>query len=332
MPNNSDYQLNSLLISRFRPGVEDRVKDVDGLMFHYTSPSGLLSILENNEVFFTDIRFLNDKSEDIYLVKLILDILDKNKHKYPYVSEVVNKLFKNHKISDLRNLKIINIDYYTPLKFIPRRKFVFCTTTDADLLNMWNYYVHDGRYQGYNIGFNVEKLLKSLDSKKPKTIDPFSVIYGKVLYDSKKQKKEIFDLFNRMENSIKTASDKSKEIDFYVMNLRSYIDSYGAFYKNPSFSQEKEFRFCIEIDDERLKQEKPHYSSTVNTRMRCAYRVANGLIVPYISVKFNKDAVSTIHMSPMTEFQIAKESIREVLNDYHYNSVQVRKSTIPIRF
>ena len=67
MLNNSDYQLNSLLISRFRPGVEDSVKDVDGLMFHYTSPSGLLSILENNEVFFTDIRFLNDKSEDIHI-------------------------------------------------------------------------------------------------------------------------------------------------------------------------------------------------------------------------------------------------------------------------
>ena len=82
MPNNSDYQLNSLLINRFRPGVEDSVKDVDGLMFHYTSPGGLLSILENNEVFFTDIRFLNDKSEDIYLVKLILDILDKNRNNY----------------------------------------------------------------------------------------------------------------------------------------------------------------------------------------------------------------------------------------------------------
>ena len=66
--------------------------------------------------------------------------------------------------------------------------------------------------------------------------------------------------------------------------------------------------------------------------MKYDYRTSNGLIVPYIAVEFEKEAVSTIHMSPMTEFQIAKESIREVLNDYHYNGVQVRKSTIPIRF
>ena len=332
MLENGDYQLNSLLINRFKPGVEDSVKDEDGLMFHYTSPDGLLSIIANNEVYFTDIRFLNDKSEDIYLVKLILDIFEKNKKDYPYVSDVIYKLFKNHQTNDLRNLKIINIDYYTPLKFTPRRKFVFCTTTDADLLNMWNYYVHEGKYQGYNIGFNVEKLLKSLDSDTSKSIDPFSVVYGNFLYDSRKQKEEILHLFNRMEDNINKASDKSKEIDYYVMDLRSYIDSYGAFYKNPSFAQEKEFRFCIEIDDDRLNQKKSHYSGTTNKKMNCRYRVSYGLIVPYIAVKFNKDAVSTIHMSPMIEYQIAKESIREVLEDYHYERVRVWKSKIPIRF
>ena len=328
MLKDKDNQFNSLLINTFEPGVEGKFKDRNRLKYHYTSPEALLSILQNNEVFFTDIRFLNDKSEDIFLVKMLLETLEENRKVYPNVEEVINYLLKKHELNDLLDLEVINIDYATPLEFIPRRKFVFCTTTDGDLLNMWNYYVHNGRYQGYNIGFNAEKLIKVLDSKKPGTIDPFSVVYGNVLYDTKKQKKEILHLFDRIEYGV----NRTKDIDYYVLELRSYIDSYGAFFKNPSFSQEKEYRICIEIDDERLKREKPHVSSSINTRMRCSFRVSNGFIVPYIAVKFNKDAISTIRISPMTEFQIAKESLREVLNDYHYEGVQIYKSKIPVRF
>ena len=66
--------------------------------------------------------------------------------------------------------------------------------------------------------------------------------------------------------------------------------------------------------------------------MKYDYRTSNGLIVPYIAVEFEKEAVSTIHMSPMTEFQIAKESLRELLNDSHYDGVRIWESGIPIRF
>lgn len=328
MADNSNYQFNSLLIRTFQPGAEDNAKNTDKLKYHYTSPDALLSILKNQKIFFTDIRFLNDKSEDIYLVKLILDLLDENEKEYPTVREVTNELFKNNKNSDLQSLNVINIDYSVPLNYIPMRKFVFCTTTETDQLNMWNYYVHNGKYQGYNIGFNIEKLLKSFDTEEPRTADPFKVVYGKVLYDKKKQYEEILRLFEEIE----IRKNFSQSLDYIVVQLRYYIDSYGAFFKNPSFKAEKEYRICIEIDDERLKKDKSHFSGTHNRKMKYDYRTSNGLIVPYIAVEFEKEAVSTIHMSPMTEFQIAKESLREVLNDYHYDGVQIWKSQIPIRF
>jgi len=66
--------------------------------------------------------------------------------------------------------------------------------------------------------------------------------------------------------------------------------------------------------------------------MKYDCRTSNGLIVPYIAVEFEKDALSTIHMSLMTEFQIAKESLRELLNDSHYYGVRIWESGIPIRF
>ena len=49
------------------------------------------------------------------------------------------------------------------------RYYVFCTSTKVDSLNMWNYYLKNGKYQGYNIGISLEKMLhyiESLDLKK----------------------------------------------------------------------------------------------------------------------------------------------------------------------
>ena len=88
-----DYTFNSLLINTFKPGSEENPKEKNKLKYHYTSPNALLSILKNQQIYFTDIRFLNDKSEDIYLVKLILDLLDENEKEYPNVREVTNVLF-----------------------------------------------------------------------------------------------------------------------------------------------------------------------------------------------------------------------------------------------
>ena len=322
------YRFNSLLINVFKPGFENVHKDKKKLKHHYTSPDALLSILKNQVIFFTDIRFMNDKSEDIYLVKLILDVLDETKEQYPTVLEVTNELFKNNRISDLKNLNVINIDYSVPIKYIPMRKFVFCTTTESDLLNMWNYYVHNGKYQGYNIGFNTEKLLKSFDTEDSNITDPFRVVYGNVLYDPKKQKQEIINLFEEIEIGKKY----SESIEKVIVELRHYIDSYGAFFKNPSFKTEDQYRICIESDEERLKKDKSNFSGIHNKKMKYDYRTSNGLIVPYIAVEFEKEAISRINMSPMTEYEIAKESIREVLSDYHYDGVQIYKSKIPIRF
>ena len=33
------------------------------IVYHYTSPKAFLSILENKQVWFTDVRYMNDKSE-----------------------------------------------------------------------------------------------------------------------------------------------------------------------------------------------------------------------------------------------------------------------------
>ena len=89
----TDYKLifHSPLIKSFssRNNEEDDV--LNKIVYHYTSPSAFLSIIQSQTLRFTDIRYLNDKSEGIYFVKLLLDFMDSYRNEYPLFNEVINQ-------------------------------------------------------------------------------------------------------------------------------------------------------------------------------------------------------------------------------------------------
>lgn len=53
-----------------------------------------------------------------------------------------------------------------------KRKYILCASSNADTVAMWNYYVKNNAYQGYNLGINVEGLTASIknDIKNPEII------------------------------------------------------------------------------------------------------------------------------------------------------------------
>ena len=57
------------MINEYRPNETVIKKEKEPLKYHYTSPEGLLSILENGCLHFTDIGYCNDKAEKIFVVK-----------------------------------------------------------------------------------------------------------------------------------------------------------------------------------------------------------------------------------------------------------------------
>lgn len=50
----------------------------DGTLYHYTNLSGLKGIVENDEFWVTKSDFLNDKSEMVYILETINDVLKTN--------------------------------------------------------------------------------------------------------------------------------------------------------------------------------------------------------------------------------------------------------------
>lgn len=337
-----EYEFNSFLIKSINPTNQGfstlrGSQEQEDIVYHYTGPDAFLSIIQHQGVRFTDIRYLNDKAEGIYFVKVLLDFLENNKGHFPYFEEVVNELLKGNDLAKIQKLETTEVHYNEihRMPFKAGRVFVFCACSEPDLLNMWNYYVNNGSYQGYNIGLRVKELLKTFDTPNQNTIDAFQVYYGNVIYDEKSQMREIRMLAKRIEQGIQSTPDQNRAIKHAQLRLREYINAQGAFYKHPKFKAEKEFRIIIEISDGRIPHDTEEAAKFVginNQKIVEGFCTKRGLLVPFLSVALPNNAIQRVTVAPMVEFDIAKQSIHELLAIKGIKSVQVHKSSIPIRF
>lgn len=82
------------------------------------------------------------------------------------------------------NFKSIKKGNFSKLKVGYDRYFVFCASIMSDTQNMWNYYVKNGKYLGYNLGFKIDDLIECLAN-----LSGVTVIHGEMLYDEDKQVK-----------------------------------------------------------------------------------------------------------------------------------------------
>lgn len=312
-----EERINIDNVISYRPSEEKSVKK-QYAKYHYTSPEGMLAIVKNKSVYFTDIRYFNDKSENIYIYKCFFDFLNNHPGEYNILESVLNKIVNTPK-EKIMSLDVSQVDVDFPFKIPNRRCFVLCTCKDSDSLCMWNYYVKNGTYQGYNIGLSPANFLKSIkDASKD-----FEILYGDVIYKTDTQQEEIKKVAEALETHF------SKEDDFMraAVALYLYIQRYSSFFKSDKFSHEKEYRFVISIDDDKLMN-----AVKESTNISYDYRTSNGLIIPYINVRFSDDTVKKITISPIIEKEITIKSIIELCENHSYKSVIVESSNIPIRY
>lgn len=346
---------------------EDKVK------YHYTSASGLLSILKGQTLRFTDARFMNDKSELSYVIDFLADFLRKNKG-YPECTKAFEKLVLNgQSIENYQKIDVSTLRFYTDIDIFKNqnlRQFVFCLSRSKDSLNMWNYYSHSNNYQGYNIGINIEEFLKTFESRSTLKIDPFFIYCGKVLYLPNSQKQEIQHFCDSLE-----AENSPQNIK--ILHLWDYIATYGLFYKNNAFKHEDEYRvvivvsedilhssikeqkndneFIIKISDGELnfatkigsenrgelfmKVSEGQLNAMIKTQekndgsndFRFDFFERNGVVVPCLSVRFDKNSIKSIMIAPTIDEKLASSSLKEFLKMNGYKA-KVSNSKIPIRF
>jgi hypothetical protein len=323
---------------------------MSNMVYHYTSPEGIFNIIKNRTLWFTDSQFLNDKSELAYIQEPLREALEQfyQKHfKYLFITkELIEKSIKEFLPLPHQNS---TPDYETVMEVINAAKldgtediedvvdelflkydkkfryYILCTSENPDTSSMWNYYVKNGNYQGYNLGVNVNVIKKKIKNILKNKNSGIKIFNGKVVYDHKEQAENLW-------NKIDRVVEKGNSLIPYVNDeIRILLDREKFFFKNPAFKNEEEFRIILKIPTD--------FKETENGKLALKYRPGtSGIITPYIEWKFAEDneniseIIKEITLAPMIEEEIAKEGFKRFLADEDIENIKINQSSIKLRF
>jgi hypothetical protein len=322
-------------------------KSQNDIIYHYTSPEGLKAILESHSLRFTNYRFLNDKNEGSCerngiikkLVSLFTEENKKNNQKGKDffslltreligkdIKDIVNSAINNgKKIDDSFINKSSDGNYYET----KNGYYVLSLSKEKDSLSMWNYYMKNRKYEGYNIGFDV-KILQEIFSKFATKYKDKSIKFENknINYINKEEENSEFEniVLNFKEQYVKTREGKTD----IVFKCRDKILLDYIFSKDDCFRHEDEYRFVL-IKDQMSEIKEKFY-------------IKNGIITPYIDVPLNKEdilkAIKFITISPLLEEEIANKGLEFFLMNIGYKlydkekqtGIIIKKSKCPIRY
>jgi hypothetical protein len=277
-------------------------------LYHYTTGSGLVGIIESKSLFATHIHFLNDASEVLHSSEVAARVFEEcAKSAAPiegvpaqYVIENGRSLFKG-------GLAIGN------------QAFVASFCENHDLLSQWRGYA----MEGYAIGF------ESLDGMPLANSAAHKNAIRKVIYRYEEKKRELLRLLAatiKAKDSVPHGEDRKVIQD--IISAFSYIllETWTHTVKHEKFEEEHEWRIVSWVAANRppLSMQKDDFFMRVN----------NGHLIPTIRLRPKAALlpISSITCGPNANGQLAEEGIRMLLDGGGYDrAVKVRHSEVPFR-
>ena len=311
---------------------------MNDIVYHYTSPSGVYNILKEKTLWFTDCQYLNDVGEFVYIRKPFREAYKKIAKERGEANENLYDFIESFFASPYEDMGIIAIDNQLPtnksIGFKYHRYYVLCTSINSDTASLWNYYVKNGMYQGYNLGID-RHIVKEWFARLCYTNKQIDFMDGKVIYDKNKQiqmiyskLKELLTKYDERENQIGGNWQlHDSNIESFQEGLYDYIQQWKLFFKTPAFSSEEEYRFVLKVDN----------AFNANEDLSLKYRVGeSGIITPYIEWAYALDGkrklFKQITLAPMIESSLAKESFKRFLDTEVRQNIEIVQSSIRVRF
>jgi hypothetical protein len=297
-----------------------------GTIFHYTSPSGMQSILFNDPTCITlwASRFdcLNDISEGTIAEKVFGEVCDELKNSGE-ISESFYSIIR--KVSPARTFPFwVTVNHVTRVTRDECDRFVTSMSKNSDSLAMWNYYSKGSKYEGFNLGFDPVCIKDSLVHRfSGKEI--VTRIYP-VVYKKEEQKNLIKPLILAIYETWATMDDD--KYDSIVRCIVSdKLNDWKLIFKGEYFQHEEEVRIITDV----AKRTK----NGVQLPIEILYRYNCGLITPYVELKLNKECLTDITMGPLQcngeQKDVQKKVISEMLSVHGYTAME-KVSEIPVRF
>lgn len=293
-------------------------------LYHYTSGSSLLGILQSETFWATDIRFLNDYEElnrgldvfERFAEGLLKDLKEEREH----LSEMLRILVGN--IRRNANLTLINLVSFS---------------TEPDNLRQWMAYGNSG--SGYCIEFDSDLLIpESLsDFKNCLRLTPVEYIdndFG--FYYSSSLTKFTGFLFETVQS---LGGNISEEILIEKMSLRAsrlFIDSMfvASSIKPSEFSDEREIRLLYIGENKEL--EVHHNIDELHSLYKkpnlpdIGFKSSNDILVSYQPIPFNIKAVKKVIIGPTIDMKLAKMGITE-FRDRNNLNFEITNSSCSLR-
>jgi hypothetical protein len=265
------------------------------LLYHYTSGTGLLGILESDSIWATQIHYLNDSKEFAHAIELARAQLFSS-------SRMVGERRKDIcvAISDLLE-QISKMSYY-----------VACFSEAGDSLSQWRGYCPPGF--GYSIGFDQRRLQTLAQAQGFKL--------SKCIYNLESQQQIIGKWTqSTLEDLTATFSGGSSVTDHVQATAHKYVGQFAeiaSILKYTAFEAEREWRMVslIRSDDPRVN-----------------LRPTRSMLAPYVAIKLGsreeKNLIEQITVGPTPHSELAVNSVSHLFNKAGVKSV--RPSTVPYR-
>lgn len=259
---------------------------------HYTSLEGFRSIVENDQLWASNIRFLNDKAEMEFGLKEAVKFLE-------HQEKQIEKVTSAHGV--LRRAKK-NIQS----KGIPSA-FACCFCTDGDSLSQWRGYTNGG--QGIAITFEVGRLDDHFSE--------YNAVMAEVAYGTDATKQRLTDEFEKLVSS--SGGDLFSDGWPSAENLEALILTLSPQFKHKSFEDEREWRLII---NEPKKQSDLEYRTKDNVLVPYLKLGQRGVPLP----------ITKITVGPGKDVDITMQSVEMFLKSkMHYEDVEVSRSYVPFR-
>lgn len=306
-------------------------EELNDTVYRYSSPTVFEKTLSKKTLWFTRGDCFNDYEDGEVVSKLYLDCL-----KELLVEKIIDEeFFVAAAMTEIKHLVwLVGEDIATQIECKP---FVCCFSTEKDSLQMWQYYSKGGNYEGYNIGFRLNEILR---------VNPFFVEVGAVVYDEQTQKEYIKraisaayrDYHDNLSNIQDLRYDQKMLLDYELSALRSNLAKLSCFFKRPCFSGEKEIRVVIKVPtEEKFRGQTWSGVKSQKENVKINYRFQQALMIPYIEMPINPHSIESVTIGPITSSKnVALEKNADVVNEFVTNrlgrSVPVSASEIPVRF
>ncbi|HKT26560.1 DUF2971 domain-containing protein [Dyella sp.] len=268
---------------------------------HYTSLQGAVGIVESQELWLSDHRFVNDMREYAYGKDLALNVIVEaaGTEVDPEFRGFLERLRESVKISSGRAIYIASM------------------SRSPDKLDQWKGYGNSS--ESICIKFDADFALWNVGNSHPTHVRQQMVIYEEDVQVN--LIRALIRIFKDKFDGYRTFSDP------FLADLSYLIESQFILFKHPQYASEDELRLTIENASQTVENKKPRH------------RVAKGMVIPYITTKYisrdlqppgNRLPIREIVVSPTSRADLL-ESVKVFVVNMGYPDVPVVGSSIKFR-